>query len=231
MSYDPAGNRTNYTVGNTPPPPPPGPVTFSISNAPAINEGANAVFTVTKIGTATTTQTVNYATSSGTATSGSDFTATSGTLSFLAWETQRTVAVPTIQDASAEPAETLTMTLSTPSSGATIGTATATGTINANSAPNQPPVANGDGATVGVCNSVTISVLANDTDPEGNYPLALVSVGHSSLGSASVSGNSVYYSAGGAPGSEQITYTVRDSLGALATGTIGIIVQNGNGCM
>lgn len=230
-SYDPGGNRTNYTVANAPPPPPPGPVTFSISNAPAVDEGGSSVFTVTKTGAATTTQTVNYATASGTATSGSDFTATSGTLSFLSWETQRTVAVPILTDNLAEPAETFTMSLSTPSSGAMIGTATATGTINASSAPNLPPVANADTASVGICDNVTISPLANDTDPEGNYPLGLVSVGHATLGTASVSGSNVLYGAGGRTGREQITYTVKDSLGAQSTGTITITILNGSGCL
>jgi len=230
-SYDPAGNRTNYTVANAPPPAPPGPVSFSISNAPAVDEGGYSVFTVTKTGTATTTQTVNYATSSGSATSGSDFTATTGTLSFLWWETQRTVAVPILTDSLAEPAETFTMSLSGPSSGATVGTATATGTINASSAPNQPPTANPDTASVGVCDNVTISPLANDTDPEGNYPLVLVSVGHATLGTAGVSGNNVLYGAGGRTGREQITYTVKDSLGATSSGTITITILSGSGCV
>jgi YD repeat-containing protein len=230
-SYDPAGNRTNYTVANAPAPPPPGPVSFSISNAPAVDEGGYSVFTITKTGTATTTQAVNYATSSGSATSGSDFTATSGTLSFLWWETQRTVAVPILTDSVTEPAETFAMSLSAPSSGATIGTSSATGTINPSSAPNQPPTANADTASVGVCDSVTISPLANDTDPEGNYPLTLVSVGHATLGTAGVSGNNVNYGAGGRTGREQITYTVKDSLGATSSGTITITILSGSGCL
>jgi hypothetical protein len=231
-SYDQNGNRTNYTVGNTAPPPPPGPVSFSIQNAPAIDAGANSVFTITKTGTTSTTQSINYATASGTAISGTDFTATSGSLNFLFWETQKTVAVPTIKPSTAQPAKTFTMSLSGASSGAVIGTATATGSINAASAPNQPPVANPDSATVGICQSAVINVVANDTDPEGNYPLTLVSVDSGTLGSASVyDGSNVRYGAYGVTGGEQITYTVQDSLGNRSTGIIGINIVDNGGCM
>ena len=212
--------------------PVPPPASFSIADAPAIDEGANAIFTVTRIGTYQLTQTVNYATAPGTATSGSDFTATSGTLTFAPTETQKTVSVPTAIDSFGEPAETLTMTLSSPGSGAVLGRATATGTINVSSVPNQPPIANSNSASVGICDSVSVNVIANDTDPDGNYPLTLVSVGTSNLGGASVqSSTNVYFAAYGSPGSTQITYTVRDSLGATSAGVLGITVTNGSGCM
>jgi hypothetical protein len=210
----------------------PPPAYFAISDAPAINEGANAVFTIARVGTYETTQSVNYATASGTATSGSDFTATSGTLTFGPTDTQKTVAVPTIMDGIAEPAESLTMTISSPTAGATLGRATATGIINASSAPVQPPVANGDSLTVGICDSGTVNVIANDTDPAGNYPLTLVSVGTSNIGQAVVQDSTtVYFSAGGTPGGANITYTVKNSLGATATGIISVNVTNGTGCM
>jgi hypothetical protein len=212
--------------------PVPPPAYFAISDAPAINEGANAVFTIARVGTYETTQSVNYATASGTATSGSDFTATSGTLTFGPTDTQKTVAVPTIMDGIAEPAESLTMTISSPTAGATLGRATATGIINASSAPVQPPVANGDSLTVGICDSGTVNVIANDTDPAGNYPLTLVSVGTSNIGQAVVQDSTtVYFSAGGTPGGANITYTVKNSLGATATGIISVNVTNGTGCM
>src|SRR3546814_5685490 len=88
----------------------------------------------------------------------------------------RTVSIPLLVDANAEPAESFSLQLSAPSSGASIGVASANATINASSAPNQPPVAVTDGASVGVCNVVLKNVVANDTDPEGNYPLSLVSI-------------------------------------------------------
>ena len=72
--------------------------------------------------------TVDYATSDGTATAGADYTSTSGTLTFDAGETAKTVSVPVLDDSHDEDSETLTLTLSNPS-GATIADGTATGTI------------------------------------------------------------------------------------------------------
>ena len=75
------------------------------------------------------TVTVDYATSDGTATAGSDYTATSGTLTFAPGEREKTVSVPVLDDAHDEGSETLTLTLSNPS-GAYLEDRTATGTIN-----------------------------------------------------------------------------------------------------
>jgi hypothetical protein len=72
--------------------------------------------------------TVAYTTANGTATAGSDYTATSGTLTFAPGETVQTVDVPIVGDTTLEPDETFTLTLSNPVN-ATLGTATATGTI------------------------------------------------------------------------------------------------------
>ena len=75
------------------------------------------------------THLVNYATANGTATAGSDYTATSGTLTFAAGETTKTVSVPVLGDTSVESDETFTLTLSNPA-GATLGAAaSATATI------------------------------------------------------------------------------------------------------
>lgn len=118
-TFDPAGNRSTYTVSGVP-----GAPAFSINSVSA-TEGSALVFTITKTGTATGSLSVNYATSNGTATSPSDYTSTSGTLTFLAGETSKTVSVPTIDDTSVEGSETVIMTLSGASAGATIATAVA----------------------------------------------------------------------------------------------------------
>ena len=70
--------------------------------------------------------TVRYATADGTATAGADYEAASGTLTFAAGETEKTVSVAALADGTAESAETLTLTLTDPS-GATLARATATG--------------------------------------------------------------------------------------------------------
>ncbi len=90
--------------------------------------GAALAFSVTLASAATNSVTVAYATSDGTATAGADYTATSGTLTFAAGETAKTVSVPVLDDAHDEGAETLTLTLSN-AAGARIADGEATGTI------------------------------------------------------------------------------------------------------
>ncbi len=127
------GTITNDDVAQTPP-------TVSIANA-SKSEGnsgtSNLAFTVTLSKTSTSPVTVQYATSNGTATAGSDYTATSGTITFAAGETSKTVNVAVTGDTTVESNETLTVTLSSPS-GATIATGSATGTITNDDAAAQP---------------------------------------------------------------------------------------------
>ena len=72
--------------------------------------------------------TVTFTTSNGTATAGSDYTASTQTVTIPAGSLSVTVPVTSIQDTIYEGNETFTATLSAPT-GATLGTATATGTI------------------------------------------------------------------------------------------------------
>jgi hypothetical protein len=71
---------------------------------------------------------VNYATANGTALAGSDYTTTTGTLTFAAGEVLKFVSVPVLGDAVVEPNDTFTLNLSSPS-GAPILDGSATGTI------------------------------------------------------------------------------------------------------
>lgn len=73
---------------------------------------------------------VDYATSDGTALAGSDYTATTGQLTIPAGQTSGTISVPLATDSLPEPNETLTLALSNPSAGTSIGDGSATGTIN-----------------------------------------------------------------------------------------------------
>ena len=110
--------------------------TFSVTDT-SVTEGnsgtTDATFAVAvrldEYRNTTGTVAVDYATSDGTATAGSDYGATSGTLSFAPGETSKTVNVPVTGDTTDEPDETFTLTLSNASGGATISNASATGTI------------------------------------------------------------------------------------------------------
>ena len=108
----------------------------SVSGASAA-EGDAVAFTVSLSAASSRQVTVEYATSDGTATSGTDFTAESGTLTFAANETTKTVSVATTDDSADEENETFTLTLSSPAN-ATLGDAAATGTINDNDVSTTP---------------------------------------------------------------------------------------------
>jgi len=87
-------------------------------------------FTVTLSGGSAGPVTVQYQTDDGTATAGSDYTATSGTLAFSAGQTSQTVSVNVnvSGDAEVEPDETFVVNLTHPS-GATLGDSQGQGTI------------------------------------------------------------------------------------------------------
>ena len=61
------------------------------------------------------TITVDYATSDGTATASSDYTAGTGTLTFAPSETTKNIAIAVLADITDEENETVTVTLSNPS--------------------------------------------------------------------------------------------------------------------
>ena len=220
-SYDPANNRSNVTVSSGPVPP-----SFSINDV-SVTEGGNLVFTVTKTGTTSTSYSVNYATANGTATAGSDYNSASNTLTFLSTDTTKTVTVTTIDDTTVESSETVLVNLSNPTGGATISDSQGVGTINDNDG-NQPPVANFDDAGSMTCgDAITVNVVANDTDPEGNYPLSLVSAfGGSGISVSVASSTSIQIiSSGSSSGTKDFNYVVQDSLGAQANGagTINVL--------
>ena len=111
--------------------PPPVLPAISVGDASVV-EGSSGtkqmVFTVSLSQAATGPVTVNYATTNGTATAGQDYVAKSGTISFAAGETQKTISVTVNGDVAAELNETLALTLSSPT-GATIADGAAIGTI------------------------------------------------------------------------------------------------------
>ena len=115
-----------------------GPPSLGVADASVTEaEGATLDFAVTMSRAASETVTVDWATSDGSAEAGSDYTADSGTLTFKAGETSKTVSVSVLDDAVNEGNETMTLTLSNVSGGNVwLSDATATGTIE-NSDPLQ----------------------------------------------------------------------------------------------
>jgi hypothetical protein len=104
-------------------------------NDVAVTEGnsgtINAVFTVTLSPASAQTVTVNFATADGTATAGSDYTATSGTLTFSPGETSKTITVAVNGDTFNEATETFFVNLTSPTN-ASISDGQGVGTINDN---------------------------------------------------------------------------------------------------
>ena len=145
--------------------------TLSI-NSPSVTEGdsgtTNLTFTVTLSATTAQQVTVNYAdATTGTATSGTDYTAiTDGTLTFAAGTTSltQTFNVAVTGDTTDEANETVVVTLSG-ATGATIATATGTGTINDNDAMptlsvNSPSVTEGDSGSTNLTFTATLSAAS-----------------------------------------------------------------------
>ncbi|WP_390847153.1 beta strand repeat-containing protein [Anabaena cylindrica] len=113
------------------------PPSISVSDV-SIIEGDNgeklAIFTANLSEVSTRDISVNYTTADGTATAGSDYTATNGTLTFAPGETTKTVSVQIIGDALIESDETFNINLSN-ATNATIADAIGVGTILNNDLP------------------------------------------------------------------------------------------------
>ncbi|MBZ0093975.1 MAG: retention module-containing protein [Sulfuricella sp.] len=161
-------NAANATIGdshgigtildNDQPPPPPLP-TLSINDVTVNENAGTAVFTVTLSGASATPVTVNYVTADGSATAGQDYTATSGSLTFAAGETSKTVSVPITNDLVYEGNETFAVNLSG-ASAATIADSQGVGTIVDND--NQPVVVSVSDETVMEGNTATFTVTLSN---------------------------------------------------------------------
>ena len=102
--------------------------TVSVSDAEVSEDGTWMQFRVSLSEPSREEVTVGYHTRGGTASSGTDFRRESYTLTFPPNSRRRVVSVKVYDDQEPEPDETFTLTLTNPS-GATLGDATATGTI------------------------------------------------------------------------------------------------------
>lgn len=114
--------------------------TFVMVDNPRAIEGTGVAsamtFTVNLLGTSTSPVKVDYATADRSALAGSDYTATSGTLTFAPGETVKTVVVPLVPDATPEYNEAFVLNLFNP-----VNTAIFTPTGSATIIDDDTPVA------------------------------------------------------------------------------------------
>ncbi len=213
----------------TPPPP-----SVSIGNV-SVNEGnsgtTTARFTVTLSAAASGPVTVAYQTANGTATAGSDYTAKSGTLTFAAGETSKTIDVLVTGDTQVESDETFSVRL-TSATGATIATAQATGTIKNDDQPPPLPTISIGNATVTEGNSGTVNMTFTVTLSQA--ATSPVTVQYATADGTATAGSD-YNAASGtltfAAGqtSKTITVAVRGDTLVEGTETFRVVLSNATG--
>ncbi|MBN1700092.1 MAG: tandem-95 repeat protein, partial [Spirochaetales bacterium] len=107
------------------------------------------------------------------------------------------------------------------------GSDSATVTVSISSGNDNPNAAD-DEATTGEDYEVTIDVLANDSDPDGDT-LTIASVGTPAHGSAEISeGTILYIPAADYYGSDTFTYTISDGNGGTDSATVTVTIESIN---
>jgi len=138
------------------------------ATAAEFNAGTGTMtFTVTMSAASTMSVTVDYATSNNTAIAGSDYTAATGTVTFMPGETSKTITVSIAGDTLDESDETLFVTLSN-AINASIARARGTGTITDDDAAptlsiGDATVNEGDSGTTSATITVTLSTASGRT--------------------------------------------------------------------
>ena len=134
---------------------------YSIADAGSVGEGGSLSFTVSRTTTGTA-EDVTY-TLGGTATSGSDYTAPTGTVHFAAGASTATVTIASLTDAVVEGPETVALTLGTASSGGSIDAAHKTGTGTITDTTGAPVYSIADAGSVGEGGSLSFTVSRTTT--------------------------------------------------------------------
>ena len=102
-----------------------------------------------------------------------------------------------------------------------VATASVTVTVN------HPPSAGNDTAQVTAGQSVSIPVLANDGDPDGD-PITIIAVSNVIGGTASFTGTDVTFAANKGATSGSFNYTIRDPGGLTATASVIVTIAAAN---
>ncbi|HVK10038.1 MAG TPA: choice-of-anchor M domain-containing protein [Gemmataceae bacterium] len=233
-----------FSVGNV------GQLEFDAASYELAENGGSATLTVRRLGGSDGRITVDYATADGTATGGTDYTATSGTLTFEDGETSKTITVPVINDSVDEPDETVLVTLTNPGpasiadyvadveGSSLLGSqATATLTIRNDDAPggNTPPTISdvADQATDEDTATAAIAFTVGDTQSALNDLIVtatssnttLVPTANIVLGGTGANRTATITPAANLSGTTTITLTVRDTGGLTATDTFVLTVN------
>jgi plastocyanin len=122
------GTVTVQGGGNTPHP---GTLGFSLASYIVGEGNGSATIAVQRLGGDDGAVSVHYAATAGTATAGQDFTAVSGTLSWVDHDhANKTFTVPVINDTATETTETVLLALSSPAGGTTLDAAHTSATLS-----------------------------------------------------------------------------------------------------
>lgn len=135
-----------------------------------VNEGGGSVTVrVNRVGGSQGEVTVFYETINGTARASSDYTATTGTLTFLHGQTTRTIVIPITNDNSFEPDETFRLRLRSPKGGALLGALNLVSVTIINNDPlprisiNNVTVTEGNSGLTNATFTVTLSAASSQT--------------------------------------------------------------------
>lgn len=181
-------------------------VSFKVADGSA-NEGTYLPFSVSKSGTTSDTCTVNYATADGSAKAGTDYSAASGTLTFLPTDTVKRPSISTLDNGVVTAALTMYFNLSSPSGASTISDSQAVGTITD---------VDGGGGTV--CSGIIYSIADAAAVNEGSN----LSFTLTKSGSSTATNCSIDYATQDGTAHAGADYTARSGGWTFTSGTSGV---------
>lgn len=134
--------------------------TITINDITVSEDGVNAILTVTLSDSQTSSVSVNYVTNNNSALTGSDYTTQTGTITFAAGETTKTITIPIIDDIISEATETFWVDLLNPV-GATISDSQGIVTITDNDQTNSDTDNDGVPDVNDLCPDTPVGTIVN----------------------------------------------------------------------
>ncbi|MBI3354962.1 MAG: hypothetical protein HY034_08775, partial [Nitrospirae bacterium] len=189
---------------------------------------ATATISVTRTGSSVGAVAVNYATSNGTATSGSDYTSASGALNWADGDVAtKTFTVSIINDILVEGDETINLTLSSPTNGAILGSqSTATLTILDDDGPSTLRFENSSYSVSEGAGTATISVLRTGSSAGAVSVNYATSNGTATAGSDYTAASGTLNWASGDTAAKTITITIINDTVVESNETVNITLSN-----